>query len=251
MALLISGNNISMNDISKTNINLPSLPAGSISLVHGEGAPEYAIIWLHGLGATSNDFPPIVPELGLSENRSIQFVFPQAPNRPITINGGMSMPGWYDIKGMSIEDKQDAVGMRESQQLVESLIEELVAAGIPSENMILAGFSQGGAVTYYTGVRSGHKLAGLLTLSTYLPFEEMTKSEQSNVNLGAPIFASHGSRDPVVPISLGEASVSSLRELGYQVRWETYPMEHQVAMEQIQEIGRWINQVFDQNTADS
>jgi len=111
-----------MNDTSKTNINLPSLPAGSISLVHGEGAPEYAVIWLHGLGATSNDFPPIVPELGLSENRSIQFVFPQAPNRPITINGGMSMPGWYDIKGMSIEDKQDAIGMGESQQLVESLV---------------------------------------------------------------------------------------------------------------------------------
>lgn len=217
----------------------------SIVLNHGKDEPTHAIIWLHGLGASADDFPPIVPELGLSTDRSIRFVFPQAPDRAITINGGMKMPGWYDIKGMSIEDKQDAEGMTESQATVEALIDQQIAMGIPSEHIILAGFSQGGAVTYFTGIRSKHKLAGLLTMSTYLPFEENTSLERSSENLKTPIFASHGTHDPVVPISLGQSSVEHLTKLGYSVQWQTYPMEHQVVMEQIQEIGVWINTVFD------
>jgi len=195
----------------------------SIELNYGEGSPTHCIIWLHGLGASANDFPPIVPELGLSNDR---------------------MPGWYDIKGVTIDDKQDAVGMAESQQLLEGLVEEQIAKGISSENIILAGFSQGGAVAYFTGVRSKQKFAGLLALSTYLPFDQNTKREQSGANLDTPIFASHGSYDAVVPLAMGKRSVDILGDLGYSVKWKTYPMEHQVVMEQIQEIGSWINNVF-------
>lgn len=216
----------------------------TIELVHGTGDVEHAIIWLHGLGASSNDFPPIVPELGLAAGRAIRFVFPQAPNRPITINGGMVMPGWYDIKGMRIQDKQDAEGMRQSQAMLEALIQQQVAQGVPSENIILAGFSQGGAVAFHTFLRSQHKFAGMLNLSTYLPFSDTVNVEQTKVNLASPIFVSHGTVDPVVPIALGENSVTLLRELGYQVTWKTYPMEHQVMMPQIVEIGQWINSVF-------
>jgi phospholipase/carboxylesterase len=221
-----------------------TLPANSIELIHGEGTPTHAIIWLHGLGASADDFPPIVPELGLSDDRVIRFIFPQAPNRPITINGGMRMPGWYDIKGASIDDKQDAVGMSESREMLDQIIEGQIESGIGSENIILAGFSQGGAVTYFTGVRSKRKLAGLLTLSTYLPFDKDTKSEQSGVNIDTPIFASHGTNDAMVPLSMGKHSVDVLNQLGYSVTWKTYPMEHQVVMPQIKEIGRWINDVF-------
>lgn len=215
-----------------------------IQLVHGKGEPQHAIIWLHGLGASANDFPPIVPELGLRADRPIRFIFPQAPDRPITINGGMSMPGWYDIKGMDIAQKQDAQGMADSQAMLEGLIQEQIDNGIGSQNIILAGFSQGGAVVYHTGVRSQHKLAGLLTLSTYLPFAEQVAEQHSKVNLDIPIFASHGSFDPMVPMQYGESSVQTLQELGYQVRWQSYPMEHQVMLEQITDIGAWINQVF-------
>jgi phospholipase/carboxylesterase len=221
-----------------------TLPANSIELIHGDGVPTHAIIWLHGLGATANDFPPIVPELGLSSSQVIRFIFPQAPDRPITINGGMRMPGWYDIKGISIEDKQDAVGMAESRTMLDQIIESQIDSGIASENIILAGFSQGGAVAYFTGVRSKRKLAGLLTLSTYLPFDQDTKAEQSGDNINTPIFASHGTHDGVVPLSMGKRSVDVLTELGYPVTWKTYPMEHQVVMLQIKEIGAWINEVF-------
>jgi len=216
-----------------------------IELTHGNGEPQHAIIWLHGLGATANDFPPIVPELGLDADRPIRFIFPQAPDRPITVNGGMRMPGWYDIKGMDIADKQDAAGMRESQNLLESLIQIQVDLGIPAQNIIIAGFSQGGAVAYHTGLRSKHKLAGILALSTYLPFAEQAEAQQSEVNLVTPILANHGSHDPVVPIALGKTSVDVLSGLGYQVKWQTYPMEHQVVMPQIKDIGRWINGVFE------
>ncbi len=220
------------------------LPLNSIDITHGSGEAEHAVIWLHGLGATAQDFPPIVPELGLAPHRSIRFIFPQAPDRAITINGGMSMPGWYDIKGVNIEDKQDPIGMADSQAMVEGLLTQLIASGIPSTNIILAGFSQGGGVTYFTGVRSKRKLAGLLTLSTYLPFDQNTKAEHSGVNQHTPIFASHGTYDAVVPMSLGEMSVRVLTELNYSVRWQTYPMEHQVVMEQIKDVGQWIDMVF-------
>lgn len=217
----------------------------SIELTHGNNSPAtHAIIWLHGLGATANDFPPIVPELGLVDERTIRFIFPQAPDRPITINGGMRMPGWYDIKGMDIADKQDAEGMAESKALLDGLIEQQIAAGIPAKNIIVAGFSQGGAVAYHTALRSQHSLAGVLVLSTYLPFAEQVEREQSGKNLATPIFASHGIYDPVVPVPLGKHSSEHLSALGYSVTWREYPMEHNVIWEQIKDIGQWINQTF-------
>ena len=205
---------------------------------------EHSIIWLHGLGATANDFPPIVPHLGLDDSRPIRFIFPQAPDRPITINGGYVMPGWYDIKGLDLASKEDREGLEISRNTVEKLIDGQIEQGVPSENIILAGFSQGGAVTYYTGTRTPRKLAGLLTLSTYLVFLEKTEEEQSNKNKDTPIFASHGTQDPVVHVELGELSVKSLKDLGYPVEWQTYPMQHEVSMPQIQAIGSWINKVF-------
>jgi phospholipase/carboxylesterase len=221
-----------------------SRTAKTIELVQGSGDVQHAVIWLHGLGASANDFPPIVPELGLDSGRAIRFIFPQAPDRPITINGGMSMPGWYDIKGANIEDKQDVIGMGESQVLLEELIQRQVDLGIASSNIIIAGFSQGGAVVYHTGLRSKHQLAGMLTLSTYLPFAEQVPTELNKINSDTPIFASHGSYDAMVPFEFGKNSADTLSKLGYQVQWRSYPMEHQVVMEQIQDIGAWINKVF-------
>ena len=215
-----------------------------IELVHGTGNVEHAIIWLHGLGASANDFPPVVPELGLDQGRAIRFVFPQAPNRPITINGGMSMPGWYDIKGMNIEDKQDEVGMAESKSLLDSLIEQQIEAGVPSSQIIIAGFSQGGAVAYHTALRSKHRLAGVMALSTYLAFAEELKSERNEINNGIDILVNHGNFDQVVPVELSRMSVDVLTGLGYSVDYKLYPMEHQVIMPQIKEIGLWINKQF-------
>ena len=215
-----------------------------IELVHGSGEIRNAIIWLHGLGASSNDFPPVVPELGLNSERAIRFIFPQAPDRPITINGGMVMPGWYDIKGTDIADKEDAEGMAESQAILEGLIESQIDQGIPSENIIIAGFSQGGAVAYHTGLRTKHKLAGVLALSTYLPFSASAEAEQNGVNKSTPILANHGTYDPVVPIQLGKMSADLLKNLGYPLEWKEYPMQHQVMMEQIKDIGGWIDSAF-------
>ena len=222
----------------------------NIELLHGAGDLNsndditHAIIWLHGLGASSSDFPPVVPELDLSNAVAIRFIFPQAPNRPITINGGMTMPGWYDIKGSDIADKQDAEGMAASQAMLEKLIQAEIDKGVPSENIIIAGFSQGGAVAYHTAVRSEHRLGGVLALSTYLPFAEQVAEEQSAENKQTPILAMHGSQDPVVSLALGKQSAETLIELGYSVEWREYPMQHQVVIEQIKHIGNWINQVF-------
>lgn len=221
----------------------------TIELVQGSGKVQHAIIWLHGLGASANDFPPIVPELGLVSVRAIRFIFPQAPDRPITINGGMWMPAWYDIKGANIEDKQDSVGMGQSQALLEDLIQQQIDTGIPSSNIIIAGFSQGGAVVYHTGLRSKHKLAGMLALSTYLPFAEQIAAQRNEINADTPIFASHGTQDAMVPFQFGKNSVEALTKLGYPIELRSYPMEHQVVMEQIKDIGVWINRVFSEKAA--
>lgn len=216
----------------------------TLERIHGTSTPTHAIIWLHGLGASADDFVPVIPYLGLSSAPTIRFVFPQAPNRPITVNNGYVMPGWYDIKGMDLADKEDLPGMTESRATLEGLIADQMAKGIPSENIILAGFSQGGAVAYYTGIRSSHKLAGILALSTYLPFLRNAKSEHSGANIAIPIMAMHGTHDPVVPLSAGKLSAESLKALGYTVEWKEYAMDHSVIPEQLTEIGAWINRVF-------
>lgn len=216
----------------------------TIEVIHGQGQPTHSVIWLHGLGASCNDFPPVVPYLGLNPAPTIRFVFPQAPSRPITINGGMVMPGWYDIKGTDISDKEDLVGMTESKKILDHLIGKQIQRGISSERIILAGFSQGGAVAYYTGIRSPLKLAGILALSTYLSFAEKSKEQQSGVNIGMPILAMHGSYDQVVPERLGKLSADALAALDYDVDWGSYEMDHIVIPEQLTDIGQWINKVF-------
>ena len=216
----------------------------TIECVHGSGKPTHAIIWLHGLGGTADDFVPVIPYLGLLPAPTVRFIFPQAPDRPITVNGGYIMPGWYDIKGIDITDKEDLEGMTESQAILDGLIENQIAAGIPSENIILAGFSQGGAVAYYTAIRSSHKVAGILALSTYLPFLNNATAEHRGVNLTTPILAMHGSNDPIVPQAAGKLSVNHLISLGYTVVWREYTMEHTVIPDQIVDIGVWINTLF-------
>lgn len=216
----------------------------TIEKIHGTGKPTHAIIWLHGLGATADDFVPVIPYLELAKTLTIRFVFPQAPDRAITINGGHVMPGWYDIKGSDISDKEDLPGITESQKTLEALIAEQVAKGIASENIIIAGFSQGGAVAYYTGIRLKQKVAGVLALSTYLPFAKNAEAEHSGVNVKTPMMAMHGRADGVVPLGMGKASVDALVKLGYDITWQDYAMEHSVIPEQLVDIGRWINTVF-------
>jgi phospholipase/carboxylesterase len=202
--------------------------------------PKYAIIWLHGLGADGNDFKPIVPELVDRAWPPLRFVFPHAPVRPVTINGGMRMRAWYDILGAQIAAQQDVAGIRDSIASLEELIAREGERGIPSERVILAGFSQGGAIVLAGGVRHATKLAGIIALSTYLPLDGFTAAEKSAANAGLPVFMGHGSYDQVVPERLGELSRDALTKLGYGVEWHSYPMAHQVSPPEIADLRAWI-----------
>ncbi len=206
------------------------------------GQARAAVIWLHGLGASGDDFVPIVPELGLPEDHGIRFVFPHAPVRTVTINGGMRMRAWYDIKGISRTAPQDRAGIDASQALVEQLIAEQNAAGIASSKIVIAGFSQGGAIALHAGLRHAEALAGILALSTYLPLHDALPVEAASINRKVPILMCHGSHDPVVPYALGEFSCAELRKCGYGVDWRSYPMQHQVCLEEIEDIGSWLQE---------
>ncbi len=202
--------------------------------------PRHAVIWLHGLGADGNDFAPIVPELVDRAWPPLRFVFPHAPVRPITINGGMAMRAWYDISGMEIAQRQDEKGIRESIVQLGELIEREQTRGVAAENILLAGFSQGGAIALAGGIRCTQKLGGIIALSTYLPIAEKTDAEAGAANKATPIFMAHGTLDPVVSHALGEMSRNYLLQRGYIVDWHAYPMAHQVCMEEIAELKRWI-----------
>ncbi|MCY4050359.1 MAG: carboxylesterase [Gammaproteobacteria bacterium] len=210
--------------------------------------PKHAIIWLHGLGADGNDFVPIVPELNLDHNYPVRFIFPHAPHRSITVNGGMVMRGWYDIVGLPILGEsgfeEDRSGMVESQHIVNELISKQNNQGIPTSNIILAGFSQGGAVALYTGLRMNERLAGIIALSTYLPFGSMLEKEQNPANSNTSIFYAHGVMDPVINISAAMLSRNILQGLSYEVEWKTYPIPHSVHPEEILSIGQFINKSF-------
>ncbi len=207
------------------------------------GDAKTAVIWLHGLGADGHDFAPITPELGLEPDLGVRFVFPHAPKIPVTINMGMSMPAWYDIRSFD-KRGQDEPGIRASAEQIETLIEREVTRGVPTHRIILAGFSQGAAMTLFTGLRYPHKLAGLMALSGYLPIADTVFAESAPVNRDAPIFQAHGAQDPVVPFQLGEETRDGLRSNGYSVLWKDYPMQHQVCLPEIQDIGRWMNEVL-------
>jgi len=202
--------------------------------------PGWSVIWLHGLGADGHDFEPIVPELVDRAWPALRFVFPHAPVRPVTVNGGMPMRAWYDITGMEIAQKQDEAGMRASIAQLEELIAREQARDVAAENIILAGFSQGGAIALAGGVRHAQKLGGIVALSTYLPMAEKTDTETAPANRAIPIFMGHGTVDPIVPLRLGEMSRDALQRLGYAVAWHSYPMAHQVCAEEIADLRRWL-----------
>ena len=212
--------------------------------------PRFAVIWLHGLGADGNDFGPIVPELVAPDWPAIRFVFPHAPRRPVTINGGMSMRAWYDITGMEIAQKQDEAGIRASIAEVEALIAREVARGIPASRIFLAGFSQGAAMVLSAGLRHAQRLAGIIALSGYLPIENKLAEDRSAANTDVPLFMGHGSVDPVVPQVLGMLGRDFLRGLGYSVEWHGYPMAHQVCAEEIADLRHWIGERITAITAD-
>jgi phospholipase/carboxylesterase len=202
--------------------------------------PVYSVIWLHGLGADGNDFAPIVPELVSPQWPALRFVFPHAPVRPVTINNGMAMRAWYDIHGFDLLARQDEAGMRQSITQVEALIAREQERGVPSERILLAGFSQGGAIALAAGLRYPQKLAGIIALSTYLPIAESLPAERSAANASVPIFWGHGTFDPVVILQRGLDSRTALEAMGYQVEWHTYPMAHSVCAEEIADLGHWI-----------
>lgn len=216
----------------------------TIELQTGEN-PSAAVIWLHGLGADGNDFAGIVPELQLPSTLAVRFVFPHAPYMPITCNNGYVMRAWYDIKYFdSISRHADVDGVKLSVELMRQLIARENVRGIPTERIILAGFSQGGAIAYTAGLTHPEPLAGIVALSTYLPAPELIKAEGSTANRNTPVFAAHGSTDPVVPVQLGNAARTTVSELGNPVQWQTYPMQHSVCLPEVLAIGEFIEKAL-------
>jgi phospholipase/carboxylesterase len=206
--------------------------------------PTASVIWLHGLGADGHDFVPIVPELRLPSDLAIRFVFPHAPHRPVTINRGSVMRAWYDIAETEFGRQEDAAGIRESEQTVRGLVQRETERGISSERIVLAGFSQGGAVVLHTGLRLPQRLAGILALSTYLPLADALKAEAHPANADVAIFMAHGTDDPIIPLALGESSADLLTRHGANLEWRTYEMEHSVCLDEIQDIAGWLTRVL-------
>ena len=199
------------------------------------------VIWLHGLGADGSDFEPIVPALGL-EGQGVRFVFPNAPRIAVTINAGMVMPAWYDIRSVDLERRVDDDGVRSSAAKVSALIDRENARGIPSKKIVLAGFSQGGAMALQVGPRHPQALAGILALSCYLVDADTLEAERSDANQATPILQIHGSNDPMVRVDSAESARDRMQELGYSVEWKTYPIGHEVCLEEVQAIGAWLGQ---------
>jgi phospholipase/carboxylesterase len=204
-------------------------------------SPAWTIVWLHGLGADGHDFEPIVPELVRRDWPALRFVFPHAPVRPVTINNGVRMRAWYDIRDMDLANRADEAGVDESVAQVEALIARENARGIPSGRIVLAGFSQGGAITLAAGLRRREPLAGLVALSTYLPAPQQAATRMQEAARTQPVFFAHGTQDPVVPFQAGQYSAGLLQKLGFAVDWHHYPMAHQVCAEEIGHLGDWLS----------
>lgn len=203
-------------------------------------AATAAVIWLHGLGADGHDFVPVAEELRLPQSLPVRFIFPHAQPRPVTINNGYVMRAWYDIKALGRMGPEDDVGVRESQNVVNGYIEKEIAGGIPANRIVVAGFSQGGAIALQAGLRYPQRLAGVMGLSTYLPLRDSLAAEAAPANRDVPIAMCHGLSDGVLPAALGIASRDALLSLGYGVEWRSYPMEHSVCMEEIADISAWL-----------
>ena len=206
--------------------------------------PVGTVIWLHGLGADGHDFAPIVPQLVTPDERPLRFVFPHAPVRPVTINGGMAMRAWYDILAFDRSSRQDEVGIRASDTLVGELIRRENQRGIPTNRIVLGGFSQGGAISLFSGVRYPDKLAGIMGLSCYLLLEDLLPAERTRVNYATPIFLAHGAQDPVVEFRRGTETKQLLEAGGYPVEWHSYAMPHSVCPQEIDDIAAWLRKVL-------
>lgn len=206
--------------------------------------PRASVIWLHGLGADGWDFVPLVRELDLPEDLALRFIFPNAPVRPVTINNGHAMRAWYDIAMADIGRLPDEAGIRQSQAQVEAFLAREKSRGIAAGNIVLAGFSQGGAIALHTGLRHTERLAGILALSTYLPLAETLDRESADANDRVPIFMAHGTQDPVVPLSLAESSRATLAARGLSPEWHAYPMPHSICAEEVSAIALWLSARF-------
>ena len=207
-------------------------------------APTGSVIWLHGLGADGHDFEPIVPELVRPGERALRFVFPHAPVRPVTINGGYAMRAWYDITALERGAAQDEAGIRASQQAITALIRRENERGISADHIVLAGFSQGGAMALFAGARYPQKLAGIMGLSCYLLLGARLEAERAPANQSTPIFIAHGTQDPVVAPILGEEASRQLQAAGYAVEWHTYSMPHSVSPQEVADIAAWLRRVL-------
>lgn len=204
--------------------------------------PTLTVIWLHGLGADGHDFVPVIPELGLPADAAVRFLFPNAPSMPVTINGGYVMPAWYDILSLDGDQREvDVAGIRASREAIRQLIAAENARGVPCNRIVLAGFSQGGAIAWLTGLTHAESLAGILALSTYLPTPELLRDELNPACLATPMLAAHGRHDDVVPLAMGRAAVAVVENLGGQIEWHDYAMAHAVCLDEISDIGRWLN----------
>ena len=211
-------------------------PLELIELATG-AEPKGTVIWMHGLGADGWDFVPIVRELPLPQDLHLRFIFPHAPVRPVTINNGHEMRAWYDITMNDISRVPDEAGIRESQASIEALIAREEKRGVSADRIVLAGFSQGGAIALQAGLRHRERLGGIVALSTYLPLEDSLDREAAAANKRTPIFMAHGTQDPVIPVQLAEASKRALEQRGYDVAWQTWPMPHSVCAEEVEELG--------------
>jgi phospholipase/carboxylesterase len=206
--------------------------------------PTASVIWMHGLGADGTDFVSLVPELRLPDNMAPRFVFPNAPVRPVTINNGVPMRAWYDIYSRGVRDREDVSGIRESAALIHGLIERERATGIRTERIVLAGFSQGGAIALQAGVRYPQPLAGILALSTYLPLRATLAAEAAAANQAIPILMCHGRHDSIVPLELARQSFDALNAAGFAPQWLDYPMDHGLCAEEARAISQWLVQVL-------
>ena len=206
--------------------------------------PDAAVVWMHGLGADGHDFEPIVPELRLPATTRIRFVFPHAPLRPVTINQGHVMRAWYDVRALAGVRREDEAGVRQSARQIEALLARERQRGIAPRRIVIAGFSQGGAMALHVGLRYADRLAGILALSCYLPLSNTLPTEASPANRDVPIFWAHGLHDPMIPQAMAEQGREQLAELGYQIDWHQYPIPHSVSAEEIADVARWLERVL-------
>lgn len=208
--------------------------------VPAQGEHKSTVIWLHGLGDSGNGFAPIVPELKIPAELGVRFIFPHAPVRPVTINNGMPMRAWYDIKSLDFNSRADIAGVEESAQQVQQLIDDEIAAGISSDNIILAGFSQGGVIALHLATRSNTRFAGVMALSTYMCEPDQLSVKKTDANQNTPILFCHGQQDEVVPMFLGHSAYKTLTAQGYSAEWHEYVMQHNVCMQEVNDIAQWL-----------